>query len=225
MTESSKQQAWFFDFDGVLADTALIKAELFLELLSDITSKETQSVLDYCIREGGVPRREKFIYIYKELLNRPLDDDSLENLCDEYTKKVVGRVLNSPLARGALDTLEDLPKSVKAFVISGTPHSEINFICDEMDITQYFESVCGSPQSKSDWILNLLSQYSIPRKDAWMIGDSMTDLNAARLTSVGFVGVDVHQLGYLPQTQMILPNLSPLMECLTRDLYSNLEPV
>ena len=58
-----------------------------------------------------------------------------------------------------------------------------------------------------------------------MIGDSMTDLNAARLTSVGFIGVDVHQLGYLPQAHLALPNLSPLMEHLTKDLYPKLESV
>ena len=225
MPKNFKQQAWFFDFDGVLADTAIIKAELFIELLNDLTPKQTQSILDYCIREGGVPRREKFIHIHRELLDRPLDQKTLANLCDEFTKKVVGRVLKAPLVHGAQDTLENLPKSVKAFVISGTPHSEINFICEKMEITRFFESVCGSPRSKSDWILNLLSQYSIAQQDAWMIGDSMTDLNAARLTSVGFIGVDVHQLGYLPQAHLALPNLSPLMECLTKDLYPKLESV
>ena len=225
MTENSTQQAWFFDFDGVLADTALIKAEIFVELLNDLTPKETQSILSYCLREGGVPRREKFIYIHKELLKRTLNDNSLEDLCNEYTKKVVDRVLDTPLTPGTLNTLEDLPESVKAFVVSGTPHSEINFLCDEMGIAQYFKSVCGSPRPKSDWILDLLNQHSIATENAWMIGDSMTDLNAARSTGLGFVGVDIHQLGYLPETQVILPNLSPLKGCLTQDLYPNLEHV
>ena len=89
MSKGSTQQAWFFDFDGVLAVTAIIKAELFIELLSDLTPKETQSILDYCIREGGVPRREKFIHIYKELLNRPLEDASLKNLCNKKHKNIV----------------------------------------------------------------------------------------------------------------------------------------
>ena len=223
MTENSIQQAWFFDFDGVLTDTALIKAELFVELLDDLSPEETQAVLSYCLREGGVPRRGKFIHIHQQLLNRALTAECLENLCSEYTKKVVDRVLHAPLVPGALNTLEHLPETVKAFVISGTPHSEINSLCRDMGITQHFESICGSPRSKPEWILDLLNQHSISSENAWMIGDSITDLNAARLTGLGFVGVDIHQLGYLPEAEIVLPDLSPLQECLTHKLHPHLE--
>ena len=207
---SKFQQARFFDFDGVLADTSLAKAELFISLLHNLSAEETEAVQLYCLEEGGIPRTEKFVHIFREILKRPLPESNLNDLVAQFTELVVDSVLAAPHVPGAYEAISQSPNSQIQFVISGTPHQEMISICDARKISRFFSAVCGSPRTKTDWIEKIISEHNLVREQAVMIGDSMTDLKAARETEIAFLGVDQHGLNILPSSEIIVSDLSNL---------------
>jgi len=207
---STLKQAWFFDFDGVVVDTSLAKADLFVELLPELAPEQASQVREYCLVEGGVPRREKFVYIFREILNQPLAKDQLNALVDRFTDRVLGRVLKAPFLPGVLPVINSPRTNLHRYIISGTPHAEMSAICIHREISQFFDAICGSPRGKADWIEHWLTEHDLPREHAVMIGDSKTDWQAAKDTGIAFLGVDFHGLEILPDNEVIVPDLNDL---------------
>ena len=204
------KQAWFFDFDGVLLDTALIKAQLFVDLLPGLTSTQGEATLDFCLAEGGMPRREKFAHIHRHILNTPLAAAQLESLVKKYTECVLSQVLKAPFLPGAMEVITSPNGGTLRFVVSGTPQGEINAICNHLKISRYFERIVGSPTSKPDWIGKILNHYGLDSRHAVMIGDSLTDWQAARDKGIAFLGIDAHDLEILPASETVFPDLHNL---------------
>ena len=213
---SHNPQAWFFDFDGVLLDTAIIKAQLFVDLLPGLTPTQAEATMDFCLAEGGMPRHEKFIHIHRHLLNTPLTAARLEALVEKYTERVLSRVLKAPFLSGAMEAITSPNEGTLRFVISGTPHDEINAICKHLKIRRHFERVVGSPTSKPDWIGKILDHYGLNPRQAVMIGDSLTDWQAAQDTGIAFLGIDAHDLEILPASETIFPDLRQLKSKIAR---------
>jgi phosphoglycolate phosphatase len=213
---SHNPQAWFLDFDGVLLDTAIIKAQLFVDLLPGLTPTQAEATMEFCLAEGGMPRREKFIHIHRHLLNAPLAAAQLETLVKKYTERVLSRVLKAPFLPGAMEAITSPNEGTLRFVISGTPHDEINAICKHLKIRRHFERIVGSPTSKPDWIERILNHYKLDPRQAVMIGDSLTDWQAAQDTGIAFLGIDVHDLEILPASETIFPDLRQLKSKIAR---------
>jgi phosphoglycolate phosphatase-like HAD superfamily hydrolase len=73
------------------------------------------------------------------------------------------------------------------YLITATPKKEIDEILDELKISFYFKEVFGAPSSKIEAIQIVLDSLKIKSKNAIMIGDSLSDYNAAIICDIEFV--------------------------------------
>lgn len=185
-----RYQAVFFDFDGVILDSVDVKTDAFATMFREYGPEIEQSVVEYHLAHGGVSRFEKFKYYYKYLLGKSINQDILDELGREFNKLALNGVLVAPFIDGALETLKLLKEQeIPAFVVSGTPHEELQIIVEKRNLTPYFWEVHGSPREKQEIVQDIASRYSLCMKDSLFIGDALTDFEAAQVCGTGFLGI------------------------------------
>ena len=144
-------------------------------------------IVDYHLRHTGVSRFEKFEHFYSNILNRPLNEETLKNLCKRFSELVVDEVVNAPFVNGALELLENQSKLFKCFIASATPQDELEEIVRHRDISNHFIRIYGSPKKKTDIVRDILSIHKLLPDDVAYIGDAMSDYEAARANSAIFI--------------------------------------
>ena len=137
-----------FDFDGVIVESVDIKTNAFAKLFEHEGEEIVKRIVNYHLDNTGVSRYEKFKYIYKEILNRPLNDDEFQMLCNKFANLVVDGVVKAPYVKGAKEFLESYAEKYNYFVISATPQDEIEEIIKEQNVTHFFKAVYGAPIKK-----------------------------------------------------------------------------
>ena len=60
----------FFDFDGVIAESAMLKTEAFREMYMPYGTQIANEVADYNVAVGGVSRYNKFIHWEKKYFGK-----------------------------------------------------------------------------------------------------------------------------------------------------------
>jgi HAD superfamily hydrolase (TIGR01549 family) len=80
-------------------------------------------------------------------------------------------------------------RSLKLFVISGTPETELKYILQRRGIADYFHECLGSPVKKPSHIRTLLEKYQLDPSQCLFIGDAYTDHDAALETGLHFIGI------------------------------------
>lgn len=180
-------KAVIFDFDGVILESVDVKGWAFQELFKGYPQYQ-QAILDFHLANGGMPRFDKFRYIYKEMLKKPLSDEEFEFLCQEFSRLVFDRVLSCPYVPGAKEFLENVNEDVRCFIVSGTPQEEIERVVRAKELDRYFEKVYGSPNTKNFWTKKILDDYALDNEQVLWIGDAQSDLQAAEEFDIKFVG-------------------------------------
>ena len=100
------------------------------------------------------------------------------------------KVIDSNFIEGTLETLEILQKlSIPMFVVSGTPHDEVNIITEKKMISQYFLEVHGSPRRKLEITQDIIDRRGYNPLRCLFIGDSMSDYTAAKKMRMHFLGI------------------------------------
>jgi len=204
-------EAVIFDFDGVVVDSVELKVDAFVEMYRDHGSDVMEAVEAYQRYHGGMSRMKKFAYFEAELLGRPADQARINALCAAYSALVEEKVCSCPLIEGAYAFLESYAGRLPFYVISGTPEAELNRIAERRGVSKYFRRLRGSPMSKEEGIEEFLAEGPFRRDRVAMIGDAITDYDAAVATGIGFVGVappDVPH--FFPDGTRIIPNLETL---------------
>lgn len=186
---------FLFDFDGVLVDSAEIKAAGFIAVLPGLSPGDAARVYDYVSMYGGVSRFVKFRHIHERILGVPLSDDTLGELCDSYSRWVFDRVLAAPEIPGVGAFLARLSSEQFAFVVSGTPQDEVRELIRARPWAEAFTEILGSPTPKADLVRDLVSRQSMKRWETVFFGDSITDLEAAEQSSLPFVGIGTPWVG------------------------------
>jgi len=182
-------QAIFFDFDGVILDSVNVKTRAFAKMYSSYGTEVERQVVEYHLAHGGVSRFEKFKY-YEALFNKPATEKKLKKLNNDFSALVLNEVLKSPFIEGAIETLEFVRrKKIFSFVVSGTPDEEIKVIVDQRGLSKYFNEVHGSPTHKDILIRDIAKRYGLRLTECLLIGDSVTDYNAAKATGTRFLGI------------------------------------
>jgi beta-phosphoglucomutase-like phosphatase (HAD superfamily) len=184
----------FFDFDGVVLDSANIKTKAFPLVFSDYP-EHIQAITDYHINNQGISRFQKFEWFYNTLLKEELSPERSIELGNKFSSIVLNEVLQASFIKGAETLLKFLKvKGIPCIVASGTPYKELHEIVEQRSLSPYFKEVWGSPKSKKDIVLDCLNRYNIKPEEALFLGDATTDYEAAQATLVNFQAIDSPEL-------------------------------
>ncbi len=175
-----------FDFDGVIIESTEIKTRAFLELFGDYP-EHLEAIRHHHLEHLGQSRFEKFAWIYRELLGRPLSSGESERLGAEYSALVLDAALACPMTAGAREALEAMRGKMPAFVASATPQQELEQILTGRNLATYFERVWGAPTPKTEAIQQVLADLGLVASELLMVGDGITDYRAAEATGVRFI--------------------------------------
>ena len=186
--KSIRYDAIFFDFDGVLVESAEIKTQAFRALYTGYGEQVVTRVLAHHIEHEGISRVEKIRHCHQEFLDEDLSETDLAALARRYSDMVVDAVVVCSGVVGSLEVLQRHKGKTKMFVVSGTPETELRDIVERRGMTHYFEAVCGSPRRKEPIIEDLLDGFGVLAGNSLFIGDAMTDYRAAQATGLDFIG-------------------------------------
>ena len=182
-------QAFFFDFDGVLADSVEVKTRAFAKLFEPHGVEIVERVIDHHRRHGGMTRVDKFDHYYRKYLGTTLNDKEMADLCRRFAELVVDEVVAAPEILGAGEFLKRWSSRLDCFVISAAPEEEIREIVKCRGMTGYFKEVLGAPTEKKTNLQSLLDKYALNPTKCCFFGDAESDYQAADACGTYFIGI------------------------------------
>jgi phosphoglycolate phosphatase-like HAD superfamily hydrolase len=176
----------FWDFDGVIKDSIIIKGLAFESLFSDCNKEVLSQIRKHHLEFGGLSRFEK-IPIYLKLAGISPTELNVKKYSEKFSHIVKQSVIDSPWVPGVFEYLESNYLRQKFILVTATPKIEIDEILTELNITEYFREVYGSPMIKVKAIALAIEKFQCDLKKTIMIGDSISDFNAAKNNNLPFV--------------------------------------
>jgi phosphoglycolate phosphatase-like HAD superfamily hydrolase len=207
-------KAIIFDFDGVLVESVGIKGDAFVALYERESPEIRKQVLDYHNRNGGVSRFDKIRYFEKDLLERPASDAQVRIRAQEFGDIVERKVVECPWVAGAQEFLKFWHDRLPLFVASATPQEELERIVRDRGANHYFREVLGTPVTKREHIANIMNSNGWKAGDLVMVGDAITDYDAAKVNDISFVGrVACGGISPFPEGTRTIEDLRSLVAC------------
>jgi len=177
-----------FDFDGVLVESNSLRFEGFRQLFRNYPNDQVQRLVEYAMLNGGMSRYEKIRYFFGEIRNETISDADVQTLSKQYTKLVKQKVIDAESVKGSLEFLSNNHTKYDFAIVSGSDQQELREVCRARKIHQFFFKILGSPEKKKINLSRLLSEAGWGKELCLFVGDSINDLNAARINSISFIG-------------------------------------
>lgn len=202
---------YIFDCDGVILDSNQLKIEAMKSALADLSfpEKEVEQCVTYFANNFGRSRFHHVDIFVQDILQieKGKQKEIKEHILSAYSLKCKDLYLSANLTPNFIDMIVAL--NGKKYVASGSEQSELRDIFHTRGLEQYFTGIFGSPTSKAELVKNILDKE--PDKRAVMIGDAISDLEAAKINKIDFIA-------YLPfsnvkdkLTSLSLENNSPIL--------------
>lgn len=181
--------AILFDFDGVLCDSNGLKGDAFAALYAGEAPEVQAAIRAFHHANGGMPRREKLRRFECDILGRAADEARIDALVDRFAAVVEQAVVRCPAIPGAAAFLAAHAGRLPLFVISATPHAEMQRIVDARGLRGCFAEVYGSPPGKAETASSIITRHGFRRERVVFVGDAVQDITAATALGLPFVGV------------------------------------
>ena len=183
-------RAIVLDFDGVLVESNQVKTEAFKELFS-LYPKYEEAMLAYHFRWFSTSRMDKFRHFVYELMGRPGDGNGILDMAKQFSNLVMKRVISCQEVPGASEFLSEFSQRLPLYISSATPQEELLNIIRYRRFETYFRDIYGDPPiRKKEAIQTVIKKEGADPQEVLFIGDSLSDLNAARDAGVRFIGRD-----------------------------------
>jgi len=170
----------------VIKDSIDVKADAFEHLFLSFGRKIANRVREHHQANGGVSRFDK-IPLYLRWAGEPANLEQVVAVCEEFSKAVVRKVIDSPWIPGVQEYLRDNHREQYFVLVTATPQHEIEKILDALELTHCFREIFGAPTKKAKAIKEVLKRLDFLPAQALMVGDSDTDLRAAKINQIPFV--------------------------------------
>ena len=163
-----------FDFDGVLADTIADMLRFAQEVCDELGVKHT--VVQTDLSELEVMSFATF----GRACGMP------EDLVEEFVRRCTGKFAEKKappaIFNGLGEVVRKLAKSHVLAVVTGNTEGNVRTFLEEHGLEGCFRAVYGvdMPGSKAEKILMAKSQFVAEGETVFMVGDSLSDVHAAR---------------------------------------------
>jgi phosphoglycolate phosphatase-like HAD superfamily hydrolase len=144
--------------------------------------------MDFVKANGGLSRYGKIRYLYNDILGQPLSEEQVHALAGQYSELVAERIIAADAVPGSVEFLDGHADRFEFAVVSGSDQNELRRVCGERGIDGYFRAILGSPQEKTENLVELLSAQAWDRQACLYVGDSLNDRDAAAEAGIGFIG-------------------------------------
>ncbi len=176
-----------FDFDGVIIDSMPIKTEAFRKILQNFDPVSVDKLVDYHNLNGGLSRYVKLHYFFQELLSTPVTEEEIYRYANQFSKIVKEELSNkSYLISEVVQFLKENQSNYSFHIVSGADETELKYLCEKLEIRQYFQSIHGSPTHKNELVKQVLAENHYEKSETILIGDSINDHEAAEVNEIGF---------------------------------------
>lgn len=196
-----------FDCDGVLLDSVPVKTRAFGRLAEPYGPEARDRFVLYHTVHGGVSRYRKFEWFFREILGREITRAESEAWGEKFAEYALDEVRKCDLIPGALQTLEAWQGNLPMYVCSGAPVSELNLVLGERKLASFFAGIYGSPPAKGELLKAIIrSQSELMPEETLMVGDSITDEDAASQAGAQFYGIGQElKGGNFPWSENLVP--------------------
>lgn len=193
-----------FDFDGVILDSNAVKTAGFRHVLRAYSEQEWQAFRTFHEANGGLPRYDKFRYFFSEIIAVPVDEAEVMRLSTEFSTHMKQELTNKAYIIGeALEFLRAYAGKLPMHVASGTDEQELQYLCEKLDLAQYFTSIHGSPTLKPNNVAKILATYRYNPDETALVGDSYNDFEAAQANGLVFMGYNNPALAEISGTKYL----------------------
>jgi phosphoglycolate phosphatase-like HAD superfamily hydrolase len=196
-----------FDCDGVLLDSVPVKTRTFGLLFEDLGPEAAKYVTDFHLAHGGMSRYAKFEHYYRQFHGREITPEESAALDKRFNELALAELLRTPFLPGVEEFLKAHRATWPLYVASGAPQYELEIVLSKVGLAGYFKGILGSPTPKARLLADIVAAEGADPGRVLMIGDSGTDLDAARTVGTRFVGI-----GEFPEPVAWLPDLTALAD-------------
>ena len=178
-----------FDFDGVILDSMPIRDYGFKKIFEDFDDNLVNKLLEYHNQNGGLSRYVKIKYFYNKLLKQEILEEKITNYADNFSKIMKTELVDKRYL--IADTLKFIKENYKKYnlhIVSGSDEKELKYLCKELGIDSFFQSINGSPTHKNKLVEDVLVINKYMESETILIGDSINDYEAAKTNNLNFYG-------------------------------------
>lgn len=179
-----------WDFDGVIINSNQVREFGFREVLKDYPAHQVEELLSYHNANGGLSRYVKFRHFFEMIRGETVTNERVNQLALAFSEIMLRQLPNRDLLiEDSVNFInESFNRGIEQHIVSGSDQKELRKLCGQLEISKYFTSIQGSPESKTNIVKQLVSNMHNYRNDVCLIGDSINDFQAARDNRIAFFG-------------------------------------
>lgn len=189
MKEFTGKTSILWDFDGVILDSMMVREEGFRAVLASFPESQIEALLSFHRKNGGLSRYVKFEYFLEHIIGGEKNEDCLQQWAEEFSKIMrISLTSKDRLIREVIDFIKKNKDEYHMHIVSGSDGDELRFLCDQLEVSEYFESIHGSPTPKIELVRKLMEEKDYKPEETCLIGDSINDFEASRSNHIQFFG-------------------------------------
>lgn len=145
--------------------------------------------ISYHRYNAGLSRYVKIRYLYENMLQKKITEDEVNKIALEFSILMREKLVDKKyLINETVKFIESHYDKTVMHIVSGSDEQELNYLCKKLGLSKYFKTIEGSPTHKNNLVKNILSKFNYDLSESVLIGDSITDYNAANANAIKFYG-------------------------------------